>query len=61
MKVLITILDDNDNVVEKDRPISPFKSITRIEREDNSKKRIDKYEFRVTYPITEPLEGGENE
>lgn len=66
MKAIVTILDDNDNVVEKDKVILPYKSDTYIvgadicnagEGENPDRMLTNKYEFRFYYNIMKPFEG----
>ena len=65
MKAIVTILDDNDNVVEKDKVILPYKSDTYIvgadicnagEGENPDRMLMNKYEFRFCFSTMNPFE-----
>lgn len=65
MKAIVTILDDNDNIVEKDKVILPIKSDTYIvgadgftvEGEKENRMLANKHEFRFFYTTIKPFEG----
>lgn len=57
MKAIVTIIDDNDNIVEKDKVVFPYKSDTRIEGEGDNRLRIDEHEFRLFFCTMKPFKG----